>query len=59
VDPYFLTADFPVESQIIGKAREINNYKSFWCAEKIRTSMLEFELKNGRKPKVAHYGAGF
>lgn len=59
VDPYFLTADFPVESQIIGKARSINNYKSFWCAEKIRSSMLEFELKNGRKPKVAIMGLAF
>lgn len=59
VDPYFLTADFPKESQIIGKAREINNYKSFWCAEKIRTSMLEFELKHGRKPKVAIMGLAF
>lgn len=59
VDPYFLTADFPMESQIIGKAREINNYKSFWCAEKIRSSMFEFELKNGRKPLVAIMGLAF
>ncbi|MDP5077858.1 MAG: nucleotide sugar dehydrogenase, partial [Nonlabens sp.] len=40
VDPYFITADFPMESQIIGKAREINNYKSFWCAEKVKTAKL-------------------
>ena len=59
VDPYFLTSDFPIESQVIGKAREINNYKSFWCAEKIRNSMLEFELKNGIKPKVALMGLAF
>lgn len=59
VDPYFLTADFPRESQIIGKAREINNYKSFWCAEKIRSTMLEFELKYGSKPKVAIMGLAF
>lgn len=59
VDPYFLTADFPRESQIIGKAREINNYKSFWCAEKIRNSILEFEIKNGSKPKVAIMGLAF
>ena len=59
VDPYFLTADFPRESQIIGKAREINNYKSFWCAEKIRSTMLEFELKHGSKPKVAIMGLAF
>ncbi len=59
VDPYFIVADFPVESQIIGKAREINNYKSFWCAEKIKNAKLEFELKNGRKPKVALMGLAF
>ncbi len=34
IDPYFITADFPVESRIISTAREINNYKSFYCAEK-------------------------
>lgn len=59
VDPYFITADFPVESQLIGKAREINNYKSFWCAEKIKNSMLEFELKHHRKPCVAMMGLAF
>jgi UDP-N-acetyl-D-mannosaminuronic acid dehydrogenase len=59
VDPYFLTSDFPRESQIIGKAREINNYKSFWCAEKIHNSMLEFELKHGSKPVVAIMGLAF
>ena len=30
VDPYFITTDYPLESKIIGKAREINNYKSSW-----------------------------
>ncbi len=59
VDPYFIVADFPMESQIIGKAREINNYKSFWCAEKIKNAKLEFELKNGKKPKVALMGLAF
>jgi UDP-N-acetyl-D-mannosaminuronic acid dehydrogenase len=59
VDPYFIVAEFPMESQIIGKAREINNYKSFWCAEKIKNEKLKFELKNGRKPKVALMGLAF
>ncbi len=59
VDPYFITADFPLESQIIGKAREINNYKSFWCAEKVRTAKLEFQLKEGRKPSIAIMGLAF
>lgn len=59
VDPYFIVADYPMESKIIGTAREINNYKSFWCAEKIQTTKLEFELKNGRKPSVALMGLAF
>ena len=59
VDPYFITADFPMESKIIASAREINNYKSFWCAEKIQNEMLKFELKNGRKPCVAMMGLAF
>lgn len=59
VDPYFITSDFPIESQLIAKSREINNYKSFWCAEKIKKSLLEFELKNSRKPKLAIMGLAF
>lgn len=59
VDPYFITADFPIESQIISKAREINNYKSFWCAEKVENAMLKFELERHRKPVVAMMGLAF
>ncbi|MCK0191655.1 UDP-N-acetyl-D-mannosamine dehydrogenase [Arenibacter sp. F20364] len=59
VDPYFIVADYPMESQIIGKAREINNYKSFWCAEKVQTAKLQFELKHGRKPSIAIMGLAF
>lgn len=59
VDPYFITSEFPMESQIIGKAREINNYKSFWCAQKIRTTIQEFELKYNRVPSIALMGLAF
>lgn len=59
VDPYFITADFPMESKIIASAREINNYKSFWCAEKVQNEMLKFEIANGRKPWVAMMGLAF
>lgn len=59
VDPYFIVSDYPMETKIIGTAREVNNYKSFWCAEKIKSSKLEFELKNGRKPKIAIMGLAF
>lgn len=59
VDPYFLTADFPMESRMIAQARETNNYKSFWCAEKVKTARLEFEIKNGRQPSIAIMGLAF
>ena len=59
VDPYFIVSDYPMESKIIGTAREVNNYKSFWCAEKIQNEKLQFELKFGRKPKTALMGLAF
>ena len=40
VDPYFIVSDYPIESKIIGTAREVNNYKSFWCAEKIQNRKI-------------------
>lgn len=59
VDPYFLVAEYPMESKIIATAREVNNYKSFWCAEKVKTAKLEFQIKFGRKPHVAIMGLAF
>lgn len=45
-----------MESRMISTARETNNYKAFWCAEKVKNAMLRFELKHGRKPAVAMMG---
>lgn len=59
VDPYFITANFPMESKIISTAREINNYKAFWCAEKVENEMLKFELTCHRKPTIAMMGLAF
>jgi UDP-N-acetyl-D-mannosaminuronic acid dehydrogenase len=59
VDPYFIVSDYPMESKIIGTAREVNNYKSFWCAEKIQSEKLKFELAHGRKASVALMGLAF
>ena len=59
VDPYFITYKYPLESKIIGTAREINNYKAFWCIEKIQKIKLEFELKHGKKPITALMGLAF
>ncbi|MEC9303167.1 MAG: UDP-N-acetyl-D-mannosamine dehydrogenase [Bacteroidota bacterium] len=59
VDPYFIVSDYPMESKIINTAREVNNYKSFWCAEKIKNEKLKFKLKFDRIPKIALMGLSF
>ena len=59
VDPYFIVSDYPLESNIISTAREVNNYKSFWCAEKIQNLILNFELKYSRKPVISICGLAF
>lgn len=59
VDPYFITAAYPQEAKMIAQARETNNYKTQFCAEKIKNLMLQFELENGRQPKVAMMGLAF
>jgi len=59
VDPYFIVSEYPLESQIIGKAREINNYKAFWCVEKIKNAKLQYRLKYGNDPKIALMGMAF
>ena len=59
VDPYFITAAYPHEAQIIAKAREINNYKAEWCVERVKNAMMRFELDHKRKPRVAMMGLAF
>ncbi|MBN2167156.1 MAG: UDP-N-acetyl-D-mannosamine dehydrogenase [Marinilabiliaceae bacterium] len=59
VDPYFIVSDYPRESQLIGKARETNNYKSFWVAEKIHSTKMEYQLKYGKTPSIAIMGLAF
>jgi UDP-N-acetyl-D-mannosaminuronic acid dehydrogenase len=59
VDPYFIVSEFPMEARMIAQARETNNYKSFWCAEKVKSARLEFEIRNGRQPSIAIMGLAF
>ena len=59
VDPYFIISEFPKESKIISNAREVNNYKSEWCIEKIKSTALQFEIENNRKPTIALMGLAF
>jgi len=59
IDPWFIVSDYPLESKIIGASREVNNYKAFWCAEKINSAKIQFELTHGRKPVIACMGLAF
>ncbi|MBB6275144.1 UDP-N-acetyl-D-mannosamine dehydrogenase [Porphyromonas circumdentaria] len=59
VDPYFISSAFPLESKLIAGAREINNYKSFWCAEKISKTIQGFENRYGYSPVIAMMGLSF
>ncbi|MTI19617.1 UDP-N-acetyl-D-mannosamine dehydrogenase, partial [Fulvivirga sp. RKSG066] len=56
VDPWFIVSKFPEEAKMIRMSREINNYKTDWVIEKIKNTALEFELKEGKKPKIACMG---
>ena len=59
VDPWFIVSDFPAEAKMIAASRNINNYKAFWCAEKIENEVLQFRLKHGKQPQVALMGLAF
>jgi UDP-N-acetyl-D-mannosaminuronic acid dehydrogenase len=59
VDPWFIVSEFRLESKMIAAAREVNNYKSFWCAEKTQNAILKYELKTGKRPSVAIMGLAF
>jgi len=59
VDPWFIVSKFPDESKIIRAAREINNYKTEWAAEKLKNKALQFKIKNGRDAKIACMGLAF
>jgi len=59
VDPWFIVSEFKEKAKMIRTAREINNFKPEWVIEKIKNKALEFELKEGRKPKIACFGLTF
>jgi len=59
VDPWFIVHKGGKDAKIIKTAREVNSYKSEWVIEKIKNKALEFEIKNGKKPKIACMGLAF
>ena len=59
VDPWFIVSDFPEQAQIIKRARETNDYKADWCANKVIDACIEFTAINEREPIVACMGLAF
>ena len=59
VDPWFIVSDFPEQAHIIKRARETNDYKSDWCANRVLETCHEFAIKTDREPVVACMGLAF
>jgi UDP-N-acetyl-D-mannosaminuronic acid dehydrogenase len=59
VDPWFIVARDPENAQIIRTAREVNNRKTEWVIDQIKTTAADVAEKNGRKAKIACLGLAF
>jgi UDP-N-acetyl-D-mannosaminuronic acid dehydrogenase len=59
VDPWFIVSDFPEQAQIIKRARETNDYKADWCANRVLEACEQYTNKSGREPVVACMGLAF
>jgi UDP-N-acetyl-D-mannosaminuronic acid dehydrogenase len=59
VDPWFIVSDFTEQAQIIKRARETNDYKADWCANKVLEACRQFENKYNKEPIVACMGLAF
>jgi UDP-N-acetyl-D-mannosaminuronic acid dehydrogenase len=59
VDPWFIVSDFPEQAQIIRRARETNDYKADWCANKILETAKLFTYQTNREPVIACMGLAF
>ena len=59
VDPWFIVAKDPKNSNLIRTAREINNYKNKWVIEKTKNAALKFQIDNGRPARIACMGLAF
>jgi UDP-N-acetyl-D-mannosaminuronic acid dehydrogenase len=59
VDPWFIVARDEVNSRLIKTAREINDYKTDWVIEKIKSRASAIFDQKGVKPKIACLGLAF
>jgi len=59
VDPWFIVNSAKGKAKIISQARRTNDYKADWVVEKIKNSILQFEVKHNKKPTVTCMGLTF
>lgn len=59
VDPWFIVAKDPKNSNLTRTAREVNNYKNKWVIEKIKNVALKFQIDKGIPPRIACMGLAF
>lgn len=59
VDPWFVVARDEANSRLIKTAREINDYKTDWVIEKIKSHSADVFNKIKVKPKIACLGLAF
>jgi len=59
VDPWFVVARDEDNSRLIKTAREINDYKTDWVIEKIKSRSLDVSNQKGVKPKIVCLGLAF
>jgi UDP-N-acetyl-D-mannosaminuronic acid dehydrogenase len=59
VDPWFIVARDPGNARLIRTAREVNNQKTVWAIERIRSAVAEQSRRLGRKASVACLGLAF
>lgn len=59
VDPWFIVARDPENAQVIRTAREVNNRKTEWVIDQIKTAAADVVTKTGLKAKIACLGLAF
>jgi UDP-N-acetyl-D-mannosaminuronic acid dehydrogenase len=59
VDPWFIISKDPDNTRLMLSAREVNNHKTQWVLENIRSRMKQRFAQLGKPPKLACLGLAF
>lgn len=59
VDPWFIVASDPDNARLIRTAREVNNHKSEWVVDKVRTAAQGWCAARGSEPAIICLGLAF